>query len=283
MSPAARRRWRIACAWLALLAGLYGAAMVWLWATQESRIFFPRTMQAARAAQVLQQMPGAREVWLDAPDGTRLHAWWRPAAPAAPSGRALLYFGGNAEDVHWRLGAAAFAGRDLLLTDYRGYGRSSGKPGQAAMQADALLWYDHLAKGVAGQPAPTSIAVMGTSLGSYFATHVAANRPASAVVLVTPFDSVGDYIQSLMPLVPVNLLLRHRLDSRSQAGAVRARTLFIVAQQDTTIPPQRARILWDSWGGQPRQWVEVPDSNHDTVSSDPRYRDALAAFLRELP
>lgn len=282
MNPVARRRWRVAAVWVGLLAGLYAAAMLWLWSTQESRIFFPRTMAPARAAQVVQQMPGAREIWLDAPGGTRLHAWWRPAAPGSPSGRALLYFGGNAEDVHWRLGAPALAGRDLLLVDYRGYGRSGGKPGQAAMEGDALLWHDHLARGVDGHPAPASIAVMGTSLGSYFATHVAARRPVSAVVLVTPFDSVRDYIQSLMPLVPIGLLLRHPLDSRSQAGAVRAASLFIVAQQDTTIPPERARILWDSWAGQPKQWVEVP-GNHNTVSSEPRYRDTLAAFLRGLP
>lgn len=292
-APSPHRRRKALLAWLALLAGGYLAAMAYLWATQESRIFFPRAVDEARSDEIVAKVPGARHVWLNAADGTRLHAWWRPASPGAPSGRALLYFGGNAEDVHWRLARSqAYAGWDLLLTDYRGYGRSAGTPGQARMQEDALHWHDALASGLKGldrldSPGalhkPRAIAVMGTSLGSYFATHVAARRPVAAVVLATPFDSVRDYVQSLMPIVPVGLILQHPLDSRSQAAAVAAPSLFLVAQQDVTIPPARARILFDHWGGKPAEWVMVPASNHDTVSAEPQYWSALERFLRTMP
>lgn len=270
--------------WLALLIGGYGAMLAYLWATQESRIFFPRTLPAERADEIVQQIAGARHVWIDAPDGTRLHGWWRPASPSAASGRVLLYFGGNAEDVHWRLGHGdGYPGWDLLLTDYRGYGRSGGQPGQEQMQADALLWFDRLSAGLEGLPAPSAIAVMGTSLGSYYATHLAARRPVSGIVLATPFDSVRDYVQSRLPLLPVRLILRHPMDSKSDAGAIRAPSLFITAADDKTIPPERARILFDAWAGQPRDWVLVPQSNHDTVSSEPLYWESLGRFLRTLP
>jgi pimeloyl-ACP methyl ester carboxylesterase len=270
--------------WLGLMLGLYAAAMAYLTVTQESRIFFPRALDAARADEIVRQVPDARHVRLDASDGTRLHGWWRAARPGAPSGRLLLYFGGNAEDVHWRLGRVeAYAGWDLLLTDYRGYGRSDGVPGQAALQADALLWHDRLAAGLDGLPPPKAIVVMGTSLGSYYATHVAAQRPVAGIVLVTPFDSVRDYIQSRMPLVPVGLILRHPMDSRGQAAKVRAPSLFIAAENDITIPPERGRILFDAWGGAPRDWVLVPQSNHETVSAEPLYWEALGRFLAGLP
>lgn len=269
--------------WLGLLAACYGAAMVFLWHTQESRLFLPRTMDDARAASVMKQVPDARHVWLQARDGTRLHGWFRPATAGAPSGRVLLYFGGNAEDVHWRLARVQrFAGWDILLTDYRGYGLSAGNPGQTAMQEDALLWHDRLAAGLDGLPPAQAVSVMGTSLGSYFATHVAAQRPVRGAVLVTPFDSVRDYVQTRMPVVPVGLLLRHPLDSRAWAPAVKAPTLFIVAGQDTTIPPERAHILAQSWGARPPESVLVPESNHNTVSAEPLYWEALARFLRGL-
>jgi pimeloyl-ACP methyl ester carboxylesterase len=251
------RSWhRAALIWLALLITCYCAAMAFLWHTQESRLFLPRTVDEARAASVIKQLPHAQQVWLLARDGTRLHGWFRPATPGAPSGRVLLYFGGNAEDVHWRLARVErFAGWDILLTDYRGYGLSAGAPSQAAMQEDALLWHDRLVAGLDGLPAAETVVVMGTSLGSYFATHVAAQRPVKGAVLVTPFDSVRDYVQTRMPIVPVGLLLRHPLDSRAWAPAVKAPSLFIDAAQDTTIPP---------------------------VSAQPLYWEALTRFLRGL-
>jgi hypothetical protein len=150
------------------------------------------------------------------------------------------------------------------------------------MQEDALLWHDRLVTGVDGLPPASAVTVMGTSLGSYFATHVAAQRPVRGVVLATPFDSVRDYVQTRMPIVPVGLLLRHPLDSRTWAPSVKAPTLFIVAEQDTTIPPERARILARNWGGRPLEAVLVPQSNHNTVSAEPLYWEALARFLSSL-
>lgn len=279
-----RRSLRGAAVWLGVLLGLYVGFMVFLWATQDRRLFLPRTMTHERADAALAQLPGARHLWIDAPDGTLLHAWYRPAPAGAPSRGILLYFGGNAEDVHWRLARLdRFVGWDLLLTDYRGYGLSGGRPGQAALQDDALLWHDRVAAGVDGLAAGRPVAVMGTSLGSFFATHVAAHRKVAGAVLVTPFDSVRDYVQTRMQLVPVGLLLRHPLDSKSLAPQVRAPSLFIVAEQDRTIPPERARLLAQAWAGQPLTQVLVPQTNHDTVSADPRYWDALGRFLATLP
>ncbi len=276
--------------WLGLLAGGYAALLAYISFTQESRIFFPRAMEQARANEILRQLPDARSVWLQSADGVKLHGWWRPAEPDKPSGRLLLYFGGNAEDVHWRLAASGpgrpenYPGWDILLTDYRGYGLSGGVPGQTALQADALLWFDTASAGrIDGIAKPHSIAVMGTSLGSYYTTYLAAQRPVAGIVLVTPFDSVLDYVRSRLPLLPVKLLLRHPMESIRHAGQINAPSLFLVAANDATIPPERARILYEQWAGQPRDWVLLPQTNHDTISADPLYWEALRRFLRSLP
>lgn len=269
---------------LSLVALGYAALLAYLWSTQDSRVFFPQPMPAARAEQALQQLPGARSVWLDAADGTRLHGWWRMAAAQPSTKGTVLYFGGNAEDVHWRLAQMAnHGGWDVLLTDYRGYGLSAGAPGQSLMQADALAWFDALQSGRLGLPKPAAVAVMGTSLGSYFATAVAAQRPVAAVVLITPFDSVRDYIQSRMPVVPVGLLLRHPLNSIELAPQVQARTLVVAAADDITIPPQRARRLFDAWGARDRQWLLLPNANHVTVLQDPAHWRAVREFLAAQP
>lgn len=279
-----RRAWRLLRAGMALLLLAYVALLTYLWVTQDKRVFFPQPLAAAQADQVLQQLPGARSVWLTAPDGTRLHAWWRPAGAQTSAKGTLLYFGGNAEAVHWRLALLAHhGGWDLLLTDYRGYGLSAGQPGQAAMAADALAWFDALHTGQLAVPRPTAIAVMGTSLGSFFATAVAAERPVAAAILVTPFDSVRDYIQSRMPLVPVGLLLRHPLSSITLAPRVTAPTLMLAAADDITIPPQRARLLFEAWGSQRREWVLLPHTNHITVLQDTGHWQQVHQFLDRIP
>jgi uncharacterized protein len=278
-----KRRWRRAAAiWLLMLALLYAGGVVFLWATQDSRVFIPHAMDTARADAALAQVPGAKHVWLSAGDGTRLHAWWHSATPGKPSGKVVLYFGGNAEDVHWRLGRVAqMGGWDVLLVDYRGYGLSAGRPSQADLQIDALLWHDKLAGGkLDSLPKPAAIAVMGTSLGSYFAAHVAAQRQVAAVVLATPFDSVRSYIQSRMPVVPIGLILRHPLHSLGHAGSVQSPTLFLVAEQDNVFPPETARRLFEAWASPTKEWVLVPQANHNTASAQPAYWQSLERFLR---
>jgi uncharacterized protein len=276
-------RGRVLLIWLATMVVAYIGFMVFLWATQDARVFLSHPMPPERADAALRQLPGARHVWMQAPDGTRLHAWYREARPGVENRGVLLYFGGNAEDVHWRLGHIdRYSGWDLLLTDYRGYGLSEGRPGQARLEEDALLWYDHLVSGRPGGPTDTRPPlVMGTSLGSYFATYVAAHRPVMGVALVTPFDSVRDYVQQKFPLVPVRLIFRHPLDSRSLAPSIRAPTLIIIAQHDRTIPPERAHLLAAQWAGRPLDSVVVPDTNHDTVSAAPLYWESLGRFLAD--
>ncbi len=118
---------------------------------------------------VAQRAPSAADVYLQAADGTRLHALHVKAGPSAPL---VLYFGGNAEDVSWMLeeiprrGSAA----SWLLVDYRGYGESGGRPSEASLAADALAWYDHVAPGAA------RVYVLGRSLGSGVAVQLAASR-----------------------------------------------------------------------------------------------------------
>ena len=128
-------------------------------------------------------------------DGAEVAVTTQPAQGT----RALLYFGGNAEDVSASLPQLArdFPGRALYLMHYRGYGASTGRPSEAALHADALALFD---KVHATQP---QVAVMGRSLGSGVAVRLAAQRPVSALVLVTPYDSLRDGAARQRPVFPV--------------------------------------------------------------------------------
>jgi hypothetical protein len=280
--PAFSRR-RVLLAIAVALALAWIAGYVYLIVAQDRLIFPVRPLAASQAAEVLAAYRQARSLEIRARDGTSLHAWYRPASGTAGPRKALVYFGASSEQVHWQLAPrSAFDGWDLLLIDYRGYGLSEGRPGQAELQDDAALWLDQVAQGTAGIARADRIVVMGTSMGSYFATHLAATRKVDGVVLVVPADSVRSLVQSMLPIYPVAWFLKHPFDSMSDAPRVQAPTLFFVAMQDKLVSVERARSLYDHWGSGRRVWVELPNANHYTASADPAYWQRLGEFLAGL-
>jgi hypothetical protein len=245
----------------------------YLYFAQDRLIFLPQPPAPER----MPRRAGLEEVQVSASDGTRLHGWFAPAANTGGRAPLLIYFGGNAEEVSWLLDAAPRFGHwSLLAMNYRGYGRSEGRPGERELFADALALFDY----AAARPDvdAEAIVAMGRSLGSGVAVHLAAERPLAGVVLVTPFDSVAAVAQSLYPFVPVRLLLRHPFDSLSRAGAVRAPLLTIAAGRDGVVPPRHAARLHDAWAG-PKRWRELADADHDGVASHPVFWPEVEAFL----
>jgi len=239
---------------------------------QERLIFMPQPLSEASRADIRLKFPKGQNVFAQASDGTRVHAWHLPGPPGAPL---VLYFGGNAEDVSWMLGESdAAPSVGWLLVDYRGYGGSEGSPSEAALVADALLWFDKFS------PQSKKIYVLGRSLGSGVAVRLAAERKADAVMLVTPFDSMVAVGKRHYPFLPVSLLLKHRFDSLSLAPKITAPLLCLVASRDSIIPPDHAKLLYDAWAG-PKRWVALEEAGHNTVDSHPNYWRSINAFLSE--
>lgn len=217
------------------------------------------------------------EMSLVTTDGARIVAWLVRGGERAPL---VIYFGGNAEDVSWLIGMdEGFAGYSVLLVNYRGYGPSQGSPGEKALFADALAWYDAAAR--RADVDAQRIVAMGRSLGSGVAVHLAANRKVAGVILVSPYDSVRSVAQSIYPFIPVGLLLRHPFDSMSRAGAIREPLLCIAAESDRVIPAEHSRRLFDAWGAREKAWHLLP-GDHDSVSGEATYWRAIAAFLGSL-
>ena len=112
---------------------------------QDGLIFYRQPLPEARRAEVARRFPDVREVFIEATDGTKLHAWHARAAGAgAEHAPLVLYFGGNAEETSWMLEELGNSpGTSWLIVSYRGYGLSGGSPGEAALVSDALQWFDH--------------------------------------------------------------------------------------------------------------------------------------------
>lgn len=191
------------------------------------------------------------------------------------SPNALIYFGGNAEDVSRRLlsFSAAFPNQNLYLLHYRGYGGSSGKPSEAALFSDAIALFDRVH---AQYP---NIAVVGRSLGSGVAVHLASQRPISRLILVTPYDSILKLAAQKFPYFPVSWLLMDKYESWKYAKLVKVPTLLIAAENDEVIPKASTESLLAHFCTGVASIRFISDTSHNTISDSPEYISLINSHL----
>jgi len=244
---------------VSLLVGallLYAAACLLLYLSQRSLLYFPQPARASVPALTL-SVPGA-----ELQVSVRVHA----------GPRAVLYFGGNAEDVSSGLAelAATFPGHAVYAMHYRGYGRSTGKPAEVALHADATALFDSVAR------EHSEITVIGRSLGSGVAIRLAAERSVARLVLVAPYDSVEAVAARQYSLFPVRWLIRDRFDSASVAPAIRAPTTVILAERDEVIRRERSDALVARFAPGVAQVIVIAGAGHNTLDGRPDFDAAMA-------
>jgi fermentation-respiration switch protein FrsA (DUF1100 family) len=253
--------------------GLMVGVPLFVYLLQEKLLFFPQPLGKPLT------VPNVERVELRTADGVALRGWLAKGKHAVPA-PLVVYFGGNAEEVSWLASVAErFGGWSLLFLNYRGYGDSEGKPGERELFADALAIYDYAVK--RSDVMPDRIIAMGRSLGSGVAVYLAANRGVRGVILVTPYDSIIEVAKRHYPYLPVRWLIRHPFDSLSRVAAMHAPLLCLAAGDDAVIPVEHARRLYDAWPAHKR-WLQIDGADHASISSEPRYWEAIGAFLGEL-
>ncbi len=260
-------------------AAAYGLAVGALYLLQES-LLFPRG--AARAPAY--DLPArAARVELSSAEGDRLAGTLLPAA--GRSRGLLLGFGGNAWNAD---DLVVFLGRrlpdhDIVVFHYRGYAPSGGRPGEAALHADALLVHDW----AVARLAPSRVVAVGLSLGSAVAAFLAAERRLDGLVLVTPFDSIEAIARERYFWAPVGALLRHRFRADEHLRGLDLPVAVIAASEDRIVPRERTEALLRVLA-RPVLVATVPGSTHtglyDRDEFDRLLRralDALEAAPRE--
>lgn len=196
------------------------------------------------------------------------------------SARALVYFGGNAEDPSgWRLRfRTSLGGRASYLVSYRGYGASDGLPTERDLVEDGVA----VVLDVASRH--ESVAVIGRSLGSGVASQVTSDPRVrdvvEAVVLVTPFDSLSRVVRSMFRGLPVDWLVPDRFRSDLHVGAIRAPVLVLRAGLDTLVRPDSTDRLVAALPPGARV-VDFPDEDHRSIAQPEAYWNEIQRFLGE--
>lgn len=270
---------------LALIAPVIawiGAALVLLnllfWVLQPGMVFYPtRTLDATPADWGLP----FEDLTLPTPDGETLHGWFVPSPGATKS---LLFLHGNAGNISHRGASIEIfhrLGLNVLIIDYRGYGRSTGTASEDGVYLDARAAWDYLVE--ERHVAPQDIVIFGRSLGGAIAVDLAARVPAGGLILESSFSSARDVARHLYPLLSSLVRLRMQLDSEGKIGEVSAPLLILHSPSDEIIPYSLGRRLFDA-APEPKRFADLIGGHNDGfLLSQPAYQQTLNEFLADLP
>ncbi len=222
------------------------------------------------------------EVRLTAEDGVGLHAWY---LPVKNSRFTVLLCHGNGGNISHRLDRAIlmqrYLGTDVLLFDYRGYGRSDGTPNEQGTYRDGRAAYQFLTGET--EIAPQRIILFGESLGAAVAVELATQVPCSALVLEAPFTSIPDMAREVFPILPVGRFLRNRYENEKKMPSLRVPLLVLHGNRDRTVPFEQGRKVFEA-APEPKRFHAITGAGHnDTyIIGGEEYWRAWKEFLNGL-
>ena len=259
---------------LFLLAAAAAAGWIYLRRFERAQLYAPSPDVAATPASFQLRY---QDVQFMASDGTTLTGWWIPAN--RPRGT-VVYCHGNAGNMgrNARYAPEFFdRGYNLLLWDYRGFGKSGGRPSEKGLYDDARAAFD----AAAAMSGKLPVLVYGISLGGAVAVQLAADRPAAALIVEGAFASAADLARRRYPNLPLDRLLSVSYDSAAAAAALEGLPkLFGHSIDDDVVPFPSGRILYAA-AAPPKKFVILAGGHNDSswFTSGAAGNAELEAFL----
>jgi fermentation-respiration switch protein FrsA (DUF1100 family) len=217
------------------------------------------------------------EVYFRTRDGETLHAWFIMAKKPAAT---VLYCHGNAGNISHRLHRVKFfndMGINVLIFDYRGYGKSSGRPGEKGLYHDAQAAYDYLIaeKNIKSQ----DLMVYGKSLGGAVAVDLCLKREVGKLILESTFASSAEVAKEIYPFLPLTLLLTQKYNSLKKIDKISIPKLIVHGRDDEIIKFRHSKMLYEK-AAEPKKHMPFTGGHNDEVFvTSKEYRDIIKQFL----
>jgi uncharacterized protein len=265
---------RMLSALLFILVSIWLCVYGLIFLFQDKFIYFPDSQLIADPAHINLEF---ETVSLTTADNIALHGWYIPYPHAKQT---LLFFHGNAGNISHRLDSIAIfhqLGLSVLIIDYRGYGLSEGKPGEAGTYLDAETAWNYLIneRGLTEQ----NIIIFGRSLGGGIASWLASKNKPGALVLESTFTSISDMAASIYPYLPVRWLNRIHYSSIERIDSINCPILVIHSPDDELVPYRFGQAIYAA-ASQPKTMFDIRGGHNDGfLLSQPEYSQALMNFI----
>lgn len=255
--------------WL-LVAGIYIAIAVIAYFIQDKFIFKPEKL--SQDFEYRYDAPFT-ELFFDVSPGVRINGlhFYRENAEGL-----ILYFHGNSRSIK---GWAKYAGDfyrynyDVVLVDYRGFGKSTGKRNESAMLKDMQFVYDTLKE----KYSEDSLIIYGRSLGSGFASKLASDNFPRYLILDAPFYNFSRAVERFFPILPMRFVLRYKLRSDRWIRKVKCHTYIIHGTKDWLIPIRHS-IALQKLNPSRITLIRINGGGHNDLPSFPEYH----GFIRDI-
>jgi uncharacterized protein len=260
----------------AVLVLMYLIALAGLYFFQNRLLYFPTREVRGAPEQIGLAF---EEATLKTKDGVNLDGWYIPADSAKAT---LLFCHGNAGNIGDRLESIAQfhrLGLAVFIFDYRGYGKSTGRPDEKGTYLDAEAAWDYLTieKGID----PKTIVIFGRSLGGAIATWLAAQHRPGALIVESSFTSVPDVAARHYPYLPVRFLSRYQYNSLETIARVTAPVMIAHSPDDNLVPYRHGEALYAA-ANEPKEFLKLSGShNEGFLQSAQLYENGLSAFIQK--
>lgn len=257
---------------LFVVLNIYGLLCGVIYFFQENLIFLPTILQQNH--EFVMDEP-FEEVFINTEDGAKLNALHFKVEN--PKG-VMLYFHGNAGDLQrWGEITTFFVEKkyDVLVMDYRGYGKSRGKRSMKKLYQDANLWYNYVKK----QYSEHDISVYGRSLGTTFATYVASKNNPKNLSLESPFYSVEKVAKSRFPFLPVSKLLHYKFPTYKYINEVSCPITIFHGTDDKVIDYQQGKQLFETIKQDHKKLITIPNGGHNDLILFKEYQNNIDEVL----
>jgi fermentation-respiration switch protein FrsA (DUF1100 family) len=215
------------------------------------------------------------DVYLHGPDGRMIHGWFIPGR----GNTVVLFFHGNGGNISHRIEKIHllfYPEISSLMIDYRGYGRSHGKPSEKACYLNALTSWEYLVR--SRHFGPNQIVLFGESLGGAVAVDLASKKDVGAVILESTFPNIGVVANRFVPFI--SILLRRKFDSLSKISSVHVPLLQLHGEEDDLVPQPLGQKLFEA-ANEPKVFYSIKGAQHNdtyTVGGEP-YVQTIQRFV----
>lgn len=233
--------------------------MIVLMIFEDKFVFFPEKFPRGAYDQA-RSIRGLRDCWVTTEDGVKLHGWFAPAEGANATLILSHGNGGNISHQYLLMRSLQRHKFNVLMYDYRGYGKSEGTPTEAGIYKDSHAFFDYALS--LPEVDSQKIIVWGTSLGGAVAIELATQRHAAGLILESTFTSMRDEAGIVYPYFPVGPFLRNKFNSVDRIKTLSIPILVIHGSHDSIVPLQLGRDLFAA-ANEPKEFYEIPGADHN--------------------
>lgn len=248
---------------------LYLLGIVLLFILQTRLLFYPGKLSRSFPFKL---NDNGEEVWIKTKDGESINGLFFHGA----SDQVILYFHGNAGDLSgWQFVGEDFTneGLNILIIDYRGYGKSSGSISENGFYEDGRAACEFLIR--EKEFLAENIIVYGRSIGTGVAVDVASKSRIAGLVLEAPYTSIPTLANEKFPYFFAGLLSRYKFNNLNKINSVQCPVIFIHGDADELIPPHHSTTLYRKFEGR-KQMIVVKGGSHNDLVEFEEYRHFLS-------